>query len=220
MFQINLELFPTHIEGQPLTLFERHVLAAIQQLGDTMTQARDELKAELKNVQDKLATEGAELSTLTGSIKDIATAAVKDALAAADADDATVTAALKQTEDTIDAQIGAIHDATVAVAPAPTGDPAPAPAPEPAPEPVALSFAGPAGVTGVSGTPVSGQFSAVGGTGPYTFAQDGAVGDFTTTADGFYAMNPTSPATGTVNIVVTDAAGATTDPATVTISVG
>lgn len=178
----------------------------------------------MSNLDDKMATlvadlkaEEASITTLTGAIGSIVAAAVTDALKAADADDATVAAALDAADASVRAHISELDAAaTAATAPPPT------PAPEPTPAPVAAVVTVDAqSITGVSGTPVSGQFSASGGAAPFTFAQTGTVGDFTTTPDGFYAMNPPAgaPVTGSVDIVATDANGIVSEPMTVSISI-
>ena len=95
--------------------------------------------------------------------------------------------------------------------------PAAEPTAEVVKEPITLS---PTSISGTQGTPVSGQFSVIGGgAAPFTFSVDGAVGDFQVAEDGFYCMNPTSSMTGTVNVTATDVDGVKSDPTAVTIAI-
>lgn len=175
-----------------------------------------DVKAALAKLTADLAAEEGSIQTLVEAIPGIVQAAVTEALAAAGADNEVIAKAVEDADKTVQAHIEKLSAAAATAVPAP--GPAEEPAPEPEP-PAPLTFNGPTSITGASPTPFSGQFSASGGTGPYTFEQDGALGDFTTAADGFYAMNPESPMIGSVNIVVTDSGGNKTDPALVSISV-
>lgn len=224
---INLELAPTHFGDRPLSPFERYVFAALHRLHQQGKQIMKTLDDVLAQVQAE-ATVEASLEAFAQNLteqRDALKAQVKelqDELAAAGQDTAKVdaiAAALDSNDSILNATAAELSAAVTAGTPPPAPTPEPEPAPEPAP-PAPPSFGGPTSITGVSGTPLSGQFTVVGEGGPFTFAQDGALGDFTTTADGFFAMNPTSPMTGSVNIVATAADGTALPSASVSISIG
>lgn len=174
---------------------EATVEASLEAFAQNLTDQRDALKTQVSELQAELTAAGQDTTKI-------------DAIAAAlDSNDSVLNTTATQLSAAV----------TAGTPPAPNPEPAPAPV-----QPVAPSFAGPTSITGVSGTPLSGQFTVTGDGGPFTFAQSGdPVGDFTTAADGFFAMNPPAgtPITGSVSITATAADGTALDPVSVSISI-
>lgn len=222
---VNLELAPTHFGDRPLSPFERFLFAAVHHLNQQGKQIMKTLDDVLAQVQAESTVE-ASLEAFAQNLTDQRDALkaqvteLQAELEAAGADTTkidAIAAALDSNDSVLNTTAEQLSAAVTA------GTPPPAPAPEPAPEPAPPApavFGGPTSVTGISGTPLSGQFAVIGDGGPFTFAQSGdPVGDFTTTADGFFAMNPTAPVGGSVTITATAADGTALEPVSVSISI-
>lgn len=188
----------------------------MKNLDDVLAEVKAETTVEtsLSTLATNLASERDDLKTQVDELKVELLAAGQDTTKI----DA-IAAALDSNDSILNATAAQLSAAVTAGTPPPALNPEPAPAPV---QPVAPSFAGPTSITGVSGTPLSGQFTVTGDGGPFTFAQSGdPVGDFTTAADGFFAMNPPAgtPITGSVSITATAADGTALDPVSVSISI-
>ena len=236
---IDLELAPTHIGDQRLSPFERHLMVALHEMREQMSEqhtatqtaiaALEAADANLAAAFTSLSTEVAALVTTVTNEPTAIADAVKAAIASAggDPNDAVNAAAIQAAADA-DAKLtasvtdlatkaSAAEAAATAPAPAPTPTP---PTPDPAPQPPPPVTVSNVSVTGTAGTPVSGQLTATGGEAPYAFALVGTpVGDFTVTPDGFYAMNPTAAVTGSMQYTATDAAGDVSEPGSISVSI-
>lgn len=199
----------------PLSPGERLILAAIKHLGDTMS----------KELQDALAQAAEDIKPIVGKLDSlvvfvqsgvpaIVSAAVAKALADAKVEDKAAAKAIKDIVATIKQNVDEIvlpaAEENAPVVDEPT-DPDPLPD-DMGPGPVTVQ------TNSISGSvPLSGHLSASGGDGgPYTFAVEGSASDLQVTPDGFYVVN--TAGTGSVTVTATDASGAASEPASVSVA--
>lgn len=188
-------------EGAPPASDIGTILAALREVENTMSKVLAALAAQ-SSADDALA---AEITALVAVVQGFAAQEASDlqkALAAAGVDDDANAAIV----DASTARIKAFADQIAAALPSAT----------PAPGPVTVT---PLSISGAAGSPVTGQLSATGGTGPYTFAASDNPGDINVASDGTISGTPQSAEAGNFDVTATDSTGANSEPASIPYSI-
>jgi len=201
-------------DGEPPP-FARAILAAIEELRQTMADTQSATAAALAKLQADVTAEQTVLASATALIQGFpatVSAAVSEALTNAGVDDETQATALAAIDASLQSSVDGLQAAIAANTP-PTSDTPPAsPPPNFEITPTSLS--------GVVGQPLTGQFTAPGATGSLTWSVQDAPPDVFVGADGTISGTPEAVSAGdmTVSFVsgVASEAGQLSVPYTIT----